>query len=185
MEIAKNVMLRIRYKIASLRASWYRLFMKRVGSYCEIFDSCRFYNLRNISLGNSVLINYGCEFEAVGGPITIGHYVMIGPEVKIMTLKRDYTDYKKPMYFQPHIYNQKVVINDDVWIGSRALIMPNVTIGRGAIVGAGSVVTRDVAPFSIVAGVPAKPIGERFDKRTQKRAQSLSFEQYREPRILH
>lgn len=62
--------------------------------------------------------------------------------------------------------SEPITIGHDVWIGANALIMDGITIGTGAIVAAGAVVTKDVAPYSIVGGVPAKPIGERFDKST-------------------
>lgn len=185
MHTLKQAIIQFRYKIAKLRALMLKLLFASVGENVEIFDNCRFYNHSNISIGNSVLVNYGCEFEAVGGPIKIGHYAMFGPEVKLITLKREYRDHKKPIYFQSHKNEQFITIEDDAWIGSRAIIMPNVTVGRGAIVAAGAVVTKDVAPFTIVAGVPAKPIGERFDKATQEKALTIDFKTYREKRTLH
>jgi maltose O-acetyltransferase len=60
-----------------------------------------------------------------------------------------------------------VTIEDHVWIGSRAMILPGVTVGRGAVVAAGSVVTKDVAPMTVVAGVPAKPVAERDPGATE------------------
>ena len=74
------------------------------------------------------------------------------------------------------IENKPIVIEDDVWIGARVTVLGGVTIGRGAIVAAGAVVTKNVAPYSIVAGVPAKPLKMRFDEETIKKALKRNFE---------
>lgn len=95
------------------------------------------------------------------GKISIGKDVMMGPEVVILTKHHETKDVTIPMISQGFQDELPVVILDDVWIGTRAIIMPGVTIGRGAIVGAGAVVTKDVSEYSIVGGVPAKVIGDR------------------------
>lgn len=179
MEFAKHLVRECRYKMARVRAFFNKPLFAAMGENVEIFDHCRFYTHGNISIGNNVLINYGCEFDAIGGPVKIGHCVLFGPGVKLITLKRDYSDYKSPMYFQAHINSQYITIEDDVWIGSNAIIMPNVKIGRGAIVGAGAVVTKDVKPYSIVGGVPAKHIAMRFDKKTIKKAEKLDIASFK------
>jgi carbonic anhydrase/acetyltransferase-like protein (isoleucine patch superfamily) len=68
-----------------------------------------------------------------------------------------------------------VTIGHDTWLGHGSTILPGVTIGDGAAVGAGAVVSKDVAPYTIVGGVPAKPIRERFDRRTAERYQALAW----------
>lgn len=173
------------YKKAWIRAIILSRLFSGCGEGVEIFEHCRFYNYSNITLGNFVLINYGCEFEAIGGPIKIGHYVLFGPGCKIITLKRRYTDHTVPIYFQPHEKKQHVTIEDDVWIGANAIILPNITVGRGAIVAAGAIVSKDVKPFSIVGGVPARPIGDRFDGEKQKAAHDIDFASYRAKRIKY
>ncbi len=79
------------------------------------------------------------------------------------------------MMFQK-IEHKPIVIEDDVWIGARATILGGVTIGRGAIVAAGAVVTKSVPPFTIVAGVPAKPLKIRFDEATIKKVLRKNFQ---------
>jgi maltose O-acetyltransferase len=81
--------------------------------------------------------------------------VSIGPEASILTLGHDPNC---PVFADR---GGDVVIGDRVWIGYRAIILPGVKIGEGAVIGAGAVVTRDVAPFTIVAGSPARKVGER------------------------
>jgi len=108
-------------------------------------------------IGAGTLINRDCALDTRGG-LRIGNHVSISPEVAILTADhdRDLPDF--PLRARP------VAIEDHVWIGMRAMILPGVRIGRGAVVAAGAVVTRDVAPLSVVAGVPARVIGQRDHK---------------------
>ncbi|HWK68404.1 MAG TPA: DapH/DapD/GlmU-related protein [Rhizobiaceae bacterium] len=70
---------------------------------------------------------------------------------------------------------RRVAIGHDTWLGHGSTILPGVTVGDGAVVGAGAVVSKDVAPYTIVGGVPARPIRERFDRRTAERYQALAW----------
>ncbi len=110
----------------------------------------------NIKLGNNVLINYGCMLQDCG-EIVIGDNVMIGPGVKIVTAKHPYEAEKRRDW---SVTCSPIEIKEDVWIGAGAIILSGVTIGARSIVGAGSVVTKDVPPDTIVAGNPAKIIRE-------------------------
>jgi len=105
-------------------------------------------------IGAGTLINRDCALDTRGG-LRIGRHVSISPEVAILTADHDRDRPGFPLRTRP------VVIGDHVWIGMRATILPGITIGRGAVVAAGAVVTRDVAPLSVVAGVPARVIGDR------------------------
>lgn len=112
-----------------------------------------------ISIGCGVSINRGCEFygSMVAGNayIVIGDHCALGPRVRILSATHDYHRLDLPDLAA------SVTIGHHVWIGGGATILPGVTIGNGAVVAAGSVVTRDVAPFSIVAGNPARFIKTR------------------------
>jgi acetyltransferase-like isoleucine patch superfamily enzyme len=109
-----------------------------------------------VHIGNTVsLVAYTHIWG--GGGVTIGDGVAIATHVAITSVTHDYT---RPDWYTATI-SKPVVIEDDVWIGSNAVIMPGVTIGRGAVVGAGSIVTSDVAPLAIVVGVPAREIRKR------------------------
>ena len=102
------------------------------------------------------------ERARIYGPVTIGDYVMMGQEVVIETQNHSFERTDIPMALQGYHEVQPVVIEDDVWIGERCLIMPGVTIGRGAVCAAGAVITKDVPPYSVVGGVPAKVIKWRL-----------------------
>ena len=107
---------------------------------------------RNIHMGKNVFINAGCKFQDQGG-IYIGDNVLIGHNVVIATLNHDENPAKRG-----NLKPSSIKIGNDVWIGSNATVLAGVTIGDGAIVAAGAVVTRDVDENTIVGGVPAKYI---------------------------
>lgn len=110
------------------------------------------------TIGDYSSIGVNCELD---GPVSIGKYVMMGPEVVIYTRNHRFSDTDKPMIEQGFDEYRKVIIENDVWIGRRAIIMPGVTIAKGCIIGAGAVVTRSTEAYGIYGGVPAKKIGER------------------------
>ena len=116
---------------------------------------CRFLNLRKVELGDRNVINFGCLLDGRKFRIVTGNDVSIGPEASILTLGHD------PQSSSFADRGGDVVIGDQVWIGYRAVILPGVSIGEGAVVGAGAVVTKDVEPFAIVAGNPARKIADR------------------------
>jgi acetyltransferase-like isoleucine patch superfamily enzyme len=107
-----------------------------------------------VRIGRNSRINRDCTVDLRSG-LTIGDNVSISPNVVILAGSHDVND---PKFKQ---LPGRIVMEDHVWIGTRATILSGVTLGRGAVVAAGSVVTKDVAPLTIVAGVPAKPIGRR------------------------
>ena len=109
---------------------------------------------KNIKVGKGVFINSGCCFQDQGG-IEIGDNTLIGQQVVIATLNHDFIPEKRG-----NMTPSPVKIGKNVWIGAHATILPNVTIGDGAIVAAGAVVTKDVPPKTIVAGVPARILKE-------------------------
>ena len=115
----------------------------------------------DISIGKYCNINKRTVLDGRGG-ITIGDSVDIAQDVNIWTEQHDYNsaDYKAS--------SAPVVIEDYVWIATRATILPGVTIGRGAVVATGAVVTKNVPPLAIVAGVPAKVIGQRENNMNYK-----------------
>lgn len=104
---------------------------------------------RNIHIGKNVFINSSCHFQDQGG-IWIGDNALIGHNVVLATINHDLNPYDRHNIYKPiHIGNR-------VWIGSNAVITQGVTIGDGAVIAAGAVVTKDVAPNTVVGGIPAK-----------------------------
>lgn len=139
-----------------IRHAWLRLWLGGFGAGTAVQRGCRFLNGRRVAFGDRNVINFGCLLDGRIHHISIGSDVSIGPEATILTLGHDA---QSPCF---ELCGGEVRIGDHVWIGYRAIIMPGVTIGDGVVVGAGAVVTRDVAPYTIVAGAPAHPIGKRM-----------------------
>jgi len=139
----------------TLRRIYLKGWLGNLGSGTGVQMGCRFLNGRKVYLGNRNVINFGCLLDGRKFKIKIGSDVSIGPEASILTLGHD------PQSPDFGDRGGNVVIGDRVWIGYRAIILPGVTIGDGAVVGAGAIVTKDVEPFCIVAGNPARKVGER------------------------
>lgn len=105
---------------------------------------------KNTTFGKGTFINMGCKFQDQGG-ISIGEGCLLGHNVTLCTINHsEDPDHRGDMTFAP------IVIEDKVWVGSNATILQGVRIGKGAIVAAGAVVRKDVAPMTVVGGVPAK-----------------------------
>jgi len=100
--------------------------------------------------------------------VTIGNYVMIAPECAILGGDHIYNIPTKPIIYSGRPLTKKTLIEDDVWIGYRVIINAGVSIGKGSIVAAGSIVTKDVEPYTIVGGNPAKKIALRFSTTEEK-----------------
>ncbi|WP_320110144.1 acyltransferase [Pseudomonas corrugata] len=132
-----------------------------------IFDPVRSsFSYKTINLGSNIFVGSGAVFSADRSTITIGSYVMFGPRVTISGGDHEVSSLIKPMYLvkeKSESCDADVVINDDVWIGANSIVLKGVNIGTGSIIAAGSVVTKDVEPYSIYAGTPAKKIKDRFD----------------------
>lgn len=117
------------------------------------------YYANELRIGDETWIGQQCFFHAAGG-IEIGARVGIAPAVRILTSAHAEAGRDVPVLFSPLEF-AKVTIEDDSDVGVGAIVLPGVTVGRGAIIGAGAVVTSDVPPYTIAAGVPARVLRER------------------------
>lgn len=138
-----------------LRTLFLQCWLGGVGAKSGVQMGCRFLNGRKVFLGERNVINFGCLFDGRKFSIRTGSNVSIGPEATILTLGHD----PRSATFEDS--GGDVVIGDRVWIGYRAIVLPGVCIGEGTVIGAGAVVTKNVEPYAIVAGNPARKIGER------------------------
>ena len=111
-----------------------------------------------LRIGKYCRINENVFFQ---GDVIIGNYVMIAPNVTIHSSTHIYDSIENPMVLNGLSNNNTVIIEDDVWIGRNVVVLPGIKIGKGSIVGANSVVTKDIEPYSIYGGVPAKLIRKR------------------------
>ena len=139
----------------TVRHGYLKLWLAGFGRGSGVQLGCRFLNGRKIAIGPRCVINFGTLIDGRRYPVSIGADVSIGPEAAILTLGHD-----------PHAPDfadrgGAVRIGDRAWIAYRAVILPGVSIGEGAVVAAGAVVVEDVPAFTVVAGNPARPVGER------------------------
>lgn len=164
----------------AIRFLAWRMLFKRCG-IVRFYTGLTLIALKNISLGNDIRIGKRCFLSASKGElklgdhvaispnvnigadngfIEIGNYVAIGPGAVIRAANHRFDNLSIPIYLQGHNPGY-IKIENDVWIGANCVLTPNITIGQGAIVGAGAVVTKNVEPWTIVGGVPAHKIGDR------------------------
>jgi maltose O-acetyltransferase len=136
-----------------------RRIFKYAGKKINIEKGAYFGDGSEIEIGDYSGIGINCQ---TCGPIKIGNDVMMGSDVIILTEKHNFERVDIPIRQQGFYPRKPVVIDDDVWIGTRVIILPGIRIGKGAIIGAGAVVTKDVPEYAIVGGNPAKVI--RFRK---------------------
>lgn len=139
--------------------TWRRHIKK--GKYVRIHPTTSIRNAHNIALGNNVRITmYCCIWAEKNSHIIIGDNVLIGPSVKMFTANHGTKLDGIPICFQARI-EKDIIIGNDVWIGANSVITSGVKIADGAVIGAGSVVTKNVLSNTIVGGVPAKFIKKR------------------------
>ena len=142
-----------------LRNLLYRGLFGRLEGFAIIMPGVRMTHTYGIRAGRGFGVNSGSFIDGRGG-VTVGEQVLIGPNVLILSSQHRWDDPDVPIHDQGHRL-LPTTIGDHVWIGGNVTIQAGVTIATGSVVGAGAVVTGDTEPYSIVAGVPARKIGER------------------------
>lgn len=146
----------------NLRGFLCRIIFRKCSNTINVKQWAYFGLGNDIEIGFNSDIGMGAKIYGVGGggKLYIGKNVMMAPEVTILTLSHNYHKKDIPIIKQGSTANE-VIINDNVWIGYRAIILPGVTIGKGSVIAAGAVVTKDVQENTVVGGVPAKFIKYR------------------------
>lgn len=139
----------------------------QVGNNISIMRLCSLHARDGrLEMGNNIRINSNtCIGASDGGKIIIGDNVLIAQNVVLRASDHGHSSIDIPIIQQGHTGGE-IIIEDDVWIGANSVITRNVTIGSHSIIGAGSIVTKDVEPYSIVGGSPARLISKRFDTHT-------------------
>ncbi|GAB4579936.1 MAG: DapH/DapD/GlmU-related protein [Anaerolineales bacterium] len=136
------------------------------------------YNFRDmpqsgIKIGQESLVGEYTVIRGQGG-VTIGNRVYTSPFSQIIAVNHIFDDPNRP-FVEQGITAQGIVIEDDVWIGASAIITDGVRIGKGAVIAAGAVVTSDVAPHTVVAGVPARVIRNIIEQPIERKNQTIYF----------
>jgi len=150
------------FALATLRTRMWGIVTASMGNRTFIREGCLINHPAGVRIGSNVYLGRFCELDGFGG-ITIGNDVHIASFCAVYSSNHKY-DRRDLLIRKQGYVGKSVIIEDDVWIGSHVIILPGVTIHRGAVVGAGSVVSHDVAENTIVAGVPARAVKHRFHR---------------------
>lgn len=126
---------------------------------CRVLSGVVIYHPQHLHLGRNVAITRYTQINAAG-EVSVGDGTLIGPGCAIWSANHRYEDPEVPIRFQGYEY-KPVVIGSDCWLATGVVVLPGVSLGDGSVVAAGAVVTTSFAPGSIIAGVPAKLIGNR------------------------
>lgn len=136
----------------------------RVGNYSTIEEYCIIDNgVGTVLIGNYTRIGLR---STVIGPIEIGNHVILAQNVVLSGLNHKYEDIEMPIHEQG-VNAYKICIEDDVWVGANSVITSGIRVGKHAVIAAGSVVTKDVEAYTVVAGIPAKPI-KRYNEELKQ-----------------
>lgn len=160
MKARKKLLVHYRMKRGTTGLALRFALLKSICKYCgdnvSLHEGVYIFQPQNLSIGNNVSIHPMCYIDATG-EIEIGNDVSIAHATTIMSTSHKYSDKDIPFKDQDYI-SEKVIIENNVWVGAKTTILCGKTIGMGSVVGANSVVTKDVEPHSVVGGVPAKII---------------------------
>lgn len=173
----RKIFLALFYGIANHLPNFYQMFVGRGSNWFRVFCVKRIFRKygkittinRNIYFGNGSEIEIG-DYSGIGAncvlpnDIKIGKYVMMGPDLYCLSFSHRISETEKPMCFQGKEDKEpgsSIVINDDVWIGAKVIITKRRHIGKGSVLAAGAVVTKDVPDYAIVGGNPARVIRNR------------------------
>ena len=153
--------------LGKLAKSWRAAACKRLFRFCgdrvNVEKGANFYTGWEVELGDNSSLGIDCMIPY---DLKVGKDVMMGPYVVIVGDSHQFSRTDIPMRLQGIRDYQPVQIEDDVWIGARVVILPGLKIGKGAIIGAGSIVTKDVPPYAICVGNPARVIRYRNSQQS-------------------
>lgn len=137
-----------------LRMAWLRASGAHLGSGSAVFWGTTVFNARDLRVGDRTVVSFRCVLDARGG-LQLGADVVLASDVQLITGGHDIDHPGFAPFFQP------VHVGDRVWLASRTTVLAGVRVGTGAVVAAGAVVADDVPEFTVVAGIPARPVRER------------------------
>ncbi|MCR4792061.1 MAG: CatB-related O-acetyltransferase [Lachnospiraceae bacterium] len=161
------------------------------GEAAKIWD-CEVISLGKVKIGIGTAMNH-VKIRQACNDVTIGNYCSIGEGTRIIEFNHKVFRLSSSYYcsniFKENMINDieskgNIVIQDDVWIGNNCMILSGVKIGRGAVIGAGSIVTKDVEPYTINAGNPCHKIRDRFDAETKMKIEDTKWWE-ENPESLH
>jgi len=153
MSLIKKILLKFKFR---------NLSFKYEGDNCIYrFLNSKFSYAENITIGNNVHLGPGCELDGAGS-ISIGNGVIFAPEVCVYTRTHNFNSPDlRAIPYDNRMLIANVIIDDYVWIGRRVIVLPGVQIGKGAVVGAGSIVSKDIPDYAVAVGNPAKVVKYR------------------------
>jgi acetyltransferase-like isoleucine patch superfamily enzyme len=142
-----------------LRFALYRCLFAGLDGFCLIYPGARVSHAYGIRAGRGLAVNSGAFLDGRGG-LTLGANVLVGPNAVVLSTRHRFDDPTLPIAAQG-VELAPTSIGDDVWIGANAVVLAGIRVASGTVVAAGAVVAADTEPWSIVGGVPARPIGAR------------------------
>ncbi len=146
--------------IQRLRGHYYSHLLGACGKNLKLGPGAHIRNPSLVSIGNDCYLGEDVQLYAWGEKITLGNNVLIAAGARLISRNHAFENMDAPISSQGYV-NEPIVIEDDVWIGFNVIVLAGIRIGKGSIIGANSVVTKDVEPYSIMGGTPARLIRQR------------------------